>query len=384
MDNRQPYFDENISNFIEELDDLTDPRDNRGKRHSLSFVIASVTLAILVGRSRVSSIFRYIRNKIVWLREVTQLHDATPISRAHLPRLLEQMNWEELNALIERHFNVKLEFRNNQEWVAIDGKTLKGTVKSGNKQAVVFAVTHENRLLLAQEKLMGPKSSEIPVVRKLLKDAGLEKGKITLDAHHCNPTTMAQIHKPGGYYLIQVKDNQPVLLKKCKELATEGKEIGSDSNTEKGHGRITTRQAKLFTMNTLNVDVRWTESGLQTLVVMERETFDMKTEKTSHETSYYVTNQGVEKNSQDGSKELALAIRKHWSVESDNWIRDVTLNEDKIKTKFGNQAQIMSILRSLAMRLLRKIGGNNFQEAVENFNDNVGWFEAKLRRVKFL
>jgi hypothetical protein len=44
----------------------------------------------------------------------------------------------------------------------------------------------------------------------------------------------------------------------------------------------------------------------------------------------------------------------------------------------------MSILRSLAMRLLRKIGGNNFQEAVENFNDNVGWFEAMLRQVKFL
>ena len=117
---------------------------------------------------------------------------------------------------------------------------------------------------------------------------------------------------------------------------------------------------------------------------MEREAFDMKTERTSRETSYYVTNQGVEKNSEDSSKELAMAIRKHWSVESDNWIRDVTLNEDKIKTKSGNQAQIMSSLRSLAMRLLRKTGDNNFQEAIENFNDNVGWFEAMLRRVKFL
>jgi predicted transposase YbfD/YdcC len=384
VDNTLPYSNENITNFIEALDKLTDTRDNRGKRHSLPFVIASVTLAILVGRSRVSSIFRYIRNKIEWLREVTQVHDATPISRAHLPRLLERMNWEELNALIERHFNVKLEVRNNQEWVAIDGKTLKGTVKSGNKQAVVFAVTHESRILLAQEKLMGPKSSEIPAVRKLLKDSGLERGKVTLDAHHCNPTTMTQIHKPGGRYIIQVKDNQPVLLKKCKELATEGKEVGSDSNTEKEHGRITTRQAKLFSMNTLKLDERWVESGLETLVVMEREAFDMSTEKTSRETSYYVTNQGVEKNSQDSSKELAMAIRKHWSVESDNWIRDVTLNEDKIKTKSGNQAQIMSSLRSLAMRLLRKIGGNNFQEAIENFNDNVGWFEVMLRRVKFL
>jgi predicted transposase YbfD/YdcC len=167
-------------------------------------------------------------------------------------------------------------------------------------------------------------------------------------------------------------------------LAAEGKEVGSDSNTEKGHGRITTREAKLFSMNSLNLDARWKESGLQTLVVMERETFEMNTEKTSCETSYYVTNQGVEKNSQERCQELARAIRKHWSVESDNWIRDVTLNEDKIKTKSGNQAQIMSSLRSLAMRLLRKTGGNNFQETIENCNDNVGWFEAMLRRVKFL
>ena len=110
MDNTLPYSNEYITNFIEALDDLIDPRDNRGKRHSLPFVIASVTLAILAGRSRVSSIFRYIRNRIEWLREVTQVHDATPIFRAHLPRLLERMNWEDLNALIERHFNVNLKF----------------------------------------------------------------------------------------------------------------------------------------------------------------------------------------------------------------------------------------------------------------------------------
>ncbi|MDM8564842.1 ISAs1 family transposase [Candidatus Halobeggiatoa sp. HSG11] len=114
----------------------------------------------------------------------------------------------------------------NQEWVAVDGKVLKGTVKSGNKQAIVLAVSHKNRVLLAQAELIGSKSSEIPVVRQLLKKSGLERGKVTLDAHHCNPKTTAQIHRAGGHYLIQVKENQPILLKQCRELAEISKQIG--------------------------------------------------------------------------------------------------------------------------------------------------------------
>ena len=67
-----------------------------------------------------------------------------------------------------------------------------------------------------------------------------------------------------------------------------------------------------------------------------------------------------------------------------NWIRDVTLNEDKVKTKSPNQAQIMGSLRSLAMRLLRRFNVSNFQEALEDFADCPSRFEALLRRVNFL
>lgn len=384
MNNTMPYSDEDITNFINVLGKLTDPRDNRGKRHSLSFVIASSILAMLAGRSTVSSIFRYIFNKIEWLRNITGIHDAEPISRAHLPRLLAQLNWNELNALIEKHFNVHMERTINQEWVAVDGKVLKGTVKSGNKQATVLAVSHESRVLLAQAKQTGPKSSEIPVVRQLLTDSGLEKGKVTLDAHHCNPTTTAQIQQAGGDYLIQVKENQPILLEQCRELAKKGEQAGSDTDTEKAHGRITVRRAKLFSMETLATDKRWKNSKLKSLVVIERETFETSTKKTSSETSYYITNQAVEKCPRNKTKELARAIRKHWSVESENWIRDVTFKEDKIKTKSGNQAQIMGGLRSLAVRLLRKAKVKNFQAAIETFADCADKFEAMLRRLKFL
>jgi len=47
----------NIEPFVEALKQLPDTRDKRGKRHSLTFIFVSVIFAILVGRSRTSSIF---------------------------------------------------------------------------------------------------------------------------------------------------------------------------------------------------------------------------------------------------------------------------------------------------------------------------------------
>ncbi len=205
---------------------------------------------------------------------------------------------------------------------------------------------------------------------------------MTLDAHHCNPETTSQIHQAGGHYLTQVKENQPILLEQCKELAETGLQTGSNINIEKEHGRITERRAGLYSMEDLKRDGRWVGSRIRTLVVVKRETFDVKKQKTSQETSYYITNKATE--GADSTEELSHAIRKHWSVESDNWIRDVTLKEDDIRIKSGNQAQMMGTLRSLAMRMLRKSGIKNFQEAIESWIDCTDTFEAIRKRFRFL
>jgi hypothetical protein len=112
-----------------------------------------------------------------------------------LPRLLARLDWAELNALIETHVGVRLACNENHEWVAIDGKVLRGV---GEKQALVLAVSHHSRTVLAQVPMTGRQASESSVVRELLKDTQLEGQKITLDAHHCNPKTTAQIHPAGG------------------------------------------------------------------------------------------------------------------------------------------------------------------------------------------
>lgn len=380
----QPPSPEATVTFFEALQHLPDPRDNRGKRHTLAFVVVGVTLAILSGRAKVSSIFRYSRNRLEWLRELLHQPHARAVSRAHLPRLLARLDWQELNTLIEQHFGVQLAVHANQEWVAIDGKVLRGTQTSGEPQSLVLAVSHQQRTLLAQAPMKGRKVSEITVVRDLLKQTDLQRHKITLDAHHCNPKTTAQIHQAGGAYLIQVKDNQPLLLQHCQALATTAVARGCYEECDKGHGRLTTRAGYSFSMRTGDLAPRWAESGVCTLVTVTRHTHTPATGKSSSETAYYISNHALTEETSGQTRALTDAIRQHWHVESDNWIRDVTFDEDQVKTQSPTQGQVLGCLRSLAMRLLRHFKVRNFQDALETFADCPDHFEALLRRVKFL
>ena len=161
--------------FIKALHGLTDPRDNRGKKIDLAFTIGAAALAIMSGRSKLSSIHRYVGNKADWLREVTQKPKARLVSRAHFPRLLAIVPLDELNDIVETHFGVRLTINDQDEWTAIDSKTLRGTTSANDKQGerTLLAVAHRKRNIQAQRPMSGPKSSEITVARDLLRETGL-------------------------------------------------------------------------------------------------------------------------------------------------------------------------------------------------------------------
>ena len=374
---------EKAETFIKALHSLADPRDNRGKRINLAFTTGATVLAIMAGRSKVSSIHRYIENKADWLRQVIKKPKARLVSRAHFPRLLAMVRLDELNDIVEAHFGVRLAVNNQDEWTAIDSKTLRGTTGANDKQGerTLLAVAHSKRNILAQRPMSGLKSSEITAARDLLWETGLEKGKVTLDALHMNPTTTAQVNLAGGTYIIQVKDNQEKLREQCERLAAEDVSLGMITTTEKGHGRHETRSGTFFDLEKIEFPERWSESGLQTLVVMERRTITTAQHKVSSEISYYVSNQKVCLEQFDVQSELFTAIRRHWGVESENWIRDVTFNEDHVKTKCADQAHVMACLRTFVVQLFRKAKLKNFQAAVETFCDCPDKFDAFLRQA---
>jgi predicted transposase YbfD/YdcC len=278
----QPPSPEATLTFFESLQQLPDPRDNRGKRPEFAFVLCGVILAIMVGRSRVSAIHRFLRHRFEWLRDTTHAAVARGISRAHLPRLLAYVEWKALHALIFAHFGVRLESPEAGEWIAVDGKALRG---SPGEQGIL-ARTHHSGHLLAQQRLEGPKSSEVTAVRALLAQPQLQGRKVTLAALHCNPTTMAQVHQAQGGYLLQVKANQPTLLTAVRALEANAVPLGTLQSVEKAHGRLEVRRATFFSLSALTLAPRWQQSGLHQVVRLERSTDQLKTAQRTQDVSY--------------------------------------------------------------------------------------------------
>lgn len=375
----------NMQSFLEALHQIVDERDNRGKRYHLVFIIVAITLSILCGRSKTSSIHRFIGNRMVWLRKVTQIEQIAVISRAHLPRLMDGINWPSLDQIIQLHFERHLlPPKSETEWKAIDGKALRGSLKAGEKEAIIHVVSHDSRTEITQCRQSGDKSSEITVVRDLLEKTGLDSHKISLDAHHCNPKTTAQIAAKKGTYLTQVKNNQAALLAQCRAFPYTEKAVFSSEQHDKSHGRLTSRYVSLYTLKSMILDERWATSQLQTLIIMRRDSTEIKKEKSSTGVSYYLSNQPVSAEQPKEAEALVESIQKHWGVESNNWILDVTFNEDNIITKAKNQAHILGRLRGFVLQMLRKAGVKNFQAAIEKYCDSVEEMEMMLRQVKFL
>lgn len=300
-------FEKKLTSFMTKLKQLVDIRDNRGKRHELAFVLGSVVLAIMSGRSTASSIQRFIKNRIKWLRCVLGNPEAKAVSRAQLPRILATVDWVALNEIIWVHFEFKIEEEQNK-WYALDGKALRGIEPSGER--VLLAISHLERKTVAQKRMQGPKESEITTVRDMLTETGLEKGKITLDALHFNPATTQQCHQAGGLFIIHLKDNQPILFEQISQEAAAALPIGTLNKSDKGHGRLELRQAAWFDISHLQLDQRWDQSGLTTLIVMSRRSTCQAKQKSSAEVSFYLSNAQVERDDQKLQTELFTAIRQ--------------------------------------------------------------------------
>jgi hypothetical protein len=76
------------------------------------------------------------------------------------------------------------------EWVAIDGKSIKGTVSEPgtayqNFVSLVSGYSHQQGIVLAVQQFESKKSSELKVVQTMLEALQLEGVVFTLDALHC-------------------------------------------------------------------------------------------------------------------------------------------------------------------------------------------------------
>lgn len=363
--------------FFTALQQLPDPRDNRGRRHQLALVVCGVILAMMAGRARLSAIHRFLTHRWEWLCNLTQTTAPRCISRAHLPRLLLRVDWAALTALSLTHFGVAVAAP-DAEWVALDGKALRGS----RGEQVVLARTHQSGTILAHQPLTGPKAHEVPTVRTVLAQPRLCGRKVTLDAGHCNPQTTAQIHQAHGVYLVQLKANQPTLFAAVQTLTATALPLGTQQRVDKGHGRLEARHATFFSLAPLPLPTRWQASGLCTVVVVARTTTQLATAKSSQALAYYLSNTAAP--TPAVQTEITTAIRGHWGCEADHWRRDVTLQEDQVRVKHPIQAQGLGVLRTVVMRVFRSLAAPNYQALIDTLTDSPSYFTKVLRQVGFL
>jgi len=326
----QPCPEDNRS-FFEKLQNEKglDLRDNRGKRHDLAVILVGVMLALLSNRDgNLSGIHRYLKNHYERLADCLGVEKKTPVSRSQLPIILAQVSISVFDRMIFADYGIKLNDL-EQKWFAVDGKELRGSIEPGRRrgEAIVQAVSHENLQAAAQDYYAGEKESEVPTVRKLLRDTGLSKQKVSLDALHCKAATLEIITREGGKYLVGLRENQKRLKKQiCAGMENQSC-LMKIKTEEKGHGRIETRNYFFFDVLELEKDERWKACRIKTAIKVKRERVEIKTNKTGMEESMYVSNE-VGK-----YEELAEAVRHHWQVETNNHIRDVTLKEDRMRSK---------------------------------------------------
>ena len=101
---------------------------------------------------------------------------------------------------------------------------------------------------------------------------------------------------------------------------------------------------------------------------VEGQSVQVKTGIQIKEVSYYISN-AIVKDKQD--QELFRAVRRHWSIEVNNHIREVTFREDHLKTKEPLISQIMACCRTILINLLSKLPLDNIKAKLDAFADNL-------------
>ncbi len=112
-------------------------------------------------------------------------------------RILQKLDFETLAQQFEQWVNSAFKIEPG-EWVAIDGKSIIGTVtETGtayqNFVCLVSVYSHQPGIVLAAQQFESKKSSELKVVQTMLKALQLEGVVFTLDALHCQKNYTSKV-----------------------------------------------------------------------------------------------------------------------------------------------------------------------------------------------
>lgn len=331
---------------------IEDPRRKWGnKRHELEDILVIALLTFMAGGETWEDMNIMGRAKQGMLRKVLGLRNGVPspdtfrrvISRLE-PGVLESLYREWVRPYVGSNLGKQ---------ISIDGKTVRGASKAGdNPLHLVSAWVREDRISLGQLKV-AEKANEITAIPLLLDSLNVEGGTVTIDAIGCQKAIAEKIIERGANYLLSVKQNQPTMYEAVAEYFDwalkdeQEREMLSVyiSPKELEHDRSCIWKAYVTT------DVDWFYAKkdwrqLRAFVMVER-TRSTK-DGTSSEKAYYISSLDTD------AKTMLKLSRGHWAIENQlHWMLDVSFGEDKCLIRKDFAPQNLSLLRKLAMAILK-------------------------------
>ena len=361
---------------------VNDPRRNtKNKLHNFADILVIAICASVCGANNWTAVAAFARAKESWFSTFLELPNGIP-SHDVFNDIFAKIAPDEF----EKSFiswTATISKLIPGDVVSVDGKTLRRSYdKKNNKKSIhmVSAWSTSNALVLGQLKI-DDRSNEITAIPELLDILSIESSLVTIDAMGCQKKIAEKILSKGADYLLAVKENQPNLYHAITDLFFNSdddtfeasfSEYAEDSN--KGHGRTEHRRCWVCSdIQALKLNVgAWL--GLCAIVIIESER--TLNNKTSLEQRIYIS-------SKKQSAQLFLkAIREHWHIENKlHWILDVAFREDDSRLCKGFGAENFSILRRIALNLLKK--EKTDKTGIETKRLRAGWDEGYLKTVLF-
>jgi predicted transposase YbfD/YdcC len=346
---------------------VPDQRSARGVRYPLAMLLTVAVLAKLSGASQVRALADWARERAVELAQWFGL------SRASMPHpstwsrilghaVLAETVEDALQGLLLPPSTPEVPERGSQQ-LALDGKTLRGTIARGSRQGVHLLSAYQVELgITLRQVAVGTKENEIVAAPRLLNELELEGVVVSGDAMFAQRALSCQIREAGGDYCWIVKDNQPTLLDDLKLLFSPALPVAAGwspipldfttaQTVEKQHGRIDERYLTTSSLLTDYTDWPYLAQAFQVVRITRRG------QQLSREERYGITS--LPPTSASAARLLQL-VRGHWRIENGlHYRRDVTLHEDASQVRMGQAPQVLATLNNLVCGLAARAGAVN-------------------------
>lgn len=344
--------------LVEVIAQIPDMRQAQGRRHPLGAVLTLACAALLCGARSYRAMAEWGRNHgPAVARALGFTHPTTPCA-ATLHTIFRQLDPQALAAALGEWTLAVLAAlppaEDEVEGLAVDGKRLRGSAKRGVPLCHLLAAVSHRFGLLVRQQALATKTRETTALAALLAGLLLRGLVVTLDALFTYPHLAQIILDQEGDYLLIVKNNQPTMREEIATLFAEPAAVADTfaqaQTAELGHGRIEVRT--LTSSDALVGYLDW--PGLAQVFRLERQVRAKRTGRTRTEIVYGLTSLPAER---AGPARLLHLVRQHWMIENGvHYVRDVTFGEDASQVRCGAIPQVLALLRTTIIGLMRTSG----------------------------